>query len=207
MRILHALSCLVLMADPEPKWEQAAKDDGITVFSRTHPGSSVAEMKAIGMIDGSPREVWTSLRDYPHYTETMPYTEEAKVLSTEEGGKVLYFYSVINAPLTSRRDYVIKIVDESDAKDSAGTLKLTWKAATEKAPPLREGIVRVTLNDGYWILEPRDQGAKTFATYYLYTEPGGSVPKWIVNKANGTAVPAVFKAIRKVVASNKAAKK
>jgi hypothetical protein len=46
----------------------------------------------------------------------------------------------------------------------------------------------------------REGGQKTEATYYVYTDPGGSIPKWIANKANSTAVPDVFKAIRKTTA-------
>jgi hypothetical protein len=55
----------------------------------------------------------------------------------------------------------------------------------------------VEVNDGFWKLEPRDGGAKTFATYYLYTNPGGSLPKWVVNRANGSAVPDVFQCVRR----------
>ena len=128
----------------------------------------------------------------------MPYCEDSKVLSTEDGGKVTYFYSVVNAPVVSRRDYVIKLVDESDWQDGKGYLLVTW-SAVDRGVPEKEGRVRITINDGFWRLEPREGGAKTFATYYVYTDPGGSLPRWIVNKANGSAVPDVFRAIRKTV--------
>jgi hypothetical protein len=68
---------------------------------------------------------------------------------------------------------------------------------------VKDGLVRVTVNEGFWLLEPRENGAKTFATYYLFTHPGGSLPDWLVNKANGTAVPDVFKRIREVAAKLK----
>jgi hypothetical protein len=58
-------------------------------------------------------------------------------------------------------------------------------------------VVRVKLNNGYWLLEPREEGKKTFVTYYLYTDPGGSLPKWIADKANKTSVPDVLRAVRK----------
>jgi hypothetical protein len=200
--MLHALSYIVLAADAEG-WEFAASDEGISVYSRQRKESSVQEMKATGLIDATPQEVWSALRDYDHYPQTMPYTDEAKVLSKEADDKVIYFYSVINPPLVDRRDYVIKILDESDWRDGQGYLKITWKISDQGAPPLRKGIVRVAINDGYWLLEPKMNGTKTFATYYLYTDPGGSVPKWVVNKGNSTAVPNVFRSIRKVIAANK----
>jgi hypothetical protein len=206
MTILQALPLLLLTADPnDPKgWVQAAKEDGITIFSRERDDSTVCEMKAIGIIDAPPEAVWKAVRDYPNYPKTMPYTEVGKVLSTEGDGKVVYFYSVVNAPLVDRRDYVIKLTDESDWKDGKGYLKVRWEYS-DKGPPEKEGLVRVKINDGFWKLEPRDGGKKTFTTYYVYTAPGGSIPNFIANKANSTAVPNVFTAIRKVIADDQAA--
>jgi hypothetical protein len=127
----------------------------------------------------------------------MPYTEVSKILAREDDDKVLYVYNVIRAPLVDRRDYAIKVIDESDWKDGQGYLKVSWTAANDRAPQVAEGTVRVEINDGYWKLEPRDGGSKTFATYYLYTNPGGSLPKWVVNRANGSAVPDVFQCVRR----------
>lgn len=201
----------VLAADSSAKqvpWEEAAKDNGITIYSREIPGSDVREMKAIGTIDAKPHEVWKAIRDYPNYVKTMPYTVEAKVMGQEDGDKVIYFYSRLDLPLVDNRDYLIKILDESDWKDGAGYLKVSWtKLEVQKGDPRyvepKDGVVRTPLNDGYWKLEPRDNGNKTWATYYVHTDPGGSVPKWIANKANSTAVPNVFAAIRKVVADDR----
>ncbi|MEN9800598.1 MAG: hypothetical protein RL653_4295, partial [Pseudomonadota bacterium] len=108
------------------------------------------------------------------------------------------FYSVVNAPLVDKRDYLIKLIDQSDWKDGKGYLKVTWSAVQDPATPEREGFVRVKINDGMWLLEPREDGKKTWATYWVYTNPGGAIPNWIANRANGTAVPDVFKAIKKV---------
>ncbi|MGQ0506988.1 MAG: START domain-containing protein [Myxococcaceae bacterium] len=196
--MISLISLMILAASPDtgPGWEQSAREDGITVFSREKAGTPVREMKAIGLIDADPQAVWKALRDYAHYDKTMPYTEESKVLEAESDGKVIYFYSVVNAPLVSRRDYVIKLVDESDG---SGTLLVTWSAVDGKMPE-KDGRVRVKINDGFWRLEPRENGKKTFATYYVYTDPGGAVPKWIINKANKGAVPDVFRALRKATA-------
>lgn len=202
----------VLAADPAakaPPWEEAAKDNGITIYSREIPGSDVREMKAIGTIDAKPHEVWKAIRDYPNYVKTMPYTVEAKIMGQEDGDKTIYFYSRLDLPLVDNRDYLITIKDESDWKDGAGYLKVSWtKLDVDKSDPRyvapKDGVVRTPLNDGFWKLEPRDGGNKTWATYYVHTAPGGAVPTWIANKANSTAVPNVFAAIRKVVADDRA---
>jgi len=204
MTSLLLLSLLALASD-EPRWERSAQDDGIMIYSRQRPDAEVREIKAMGLVDATPHEIWTAIRDYDNYTKTMPYTVEAKVLSKEQGDRLIYFYSRLDTPLVSSRDYIIKIVDESVWKDGKGFLKVSWTAANDKDAlvPLKKDIVRVRINDGYWLLEPRENGKKTFATYYVYTSPGGSIPNWIANKANGIAVPKVFQAIKEVVAAER----
>ena len=198
MTFLPVLPLLVLLTGAaEPAWQQVAHDDGITVQARTPEGSSVAEVKASALIDAPPQDVWRVIRDYANYTKFMPYTEESRVVATEQGGKVTTFYCVVNAPMVDKRDFVIRIQDESDWQDGKGFLKSTWTATTDKAPAEREGVVRVKINNGYWLLEPREEGKKTFVTYYLLTDPGGSLPKFIADKANKKSVPDVLRAVRK----------
>ena len=82
------------------------------------------------------------------------------MIAMEEGGKVVHVYCVINAPLVSRRDYTLRIVDESQWKDGKGFLKTRWTLST-KGPAPNPGIVRVTVNDGSCLLEPVENGTKT----------------------------------------------
>jgi len=187
-------------AKAEAKWEVKAQSKGVTVHSRPKEGSDIKELKTTGDIDSPPHAVFRVLTDLERYTDTMPYTEEAKVLSKEEqDGKVKawHFYSLINAPLASRRDYTIRIADQSDWKDGKGYLKTYWNVS-DKGPAPKDGVVRVKINEGSWILEPIENGTKTRATYYLFTDPGGSLPTWIANKANSSALPDIFEALRKL---------
>jgi hypothetical protein len=213
MHLMTALAAYVAVTlcagDAGVPWEEAAKDNGITIYSREVPGSETREMKAQGTIDARPEEVWKAIRDYPNYTKTMPYTAEAKTLQSEDDGKVLYFYSRLDLPFVSNRDYVIKIIDQSDWQDGKGYYRVSWtKFDAPKGDPRfvegKDGVVRTPVNDGYWTLQGQDNGTKTWAVYFVHSDPGGAVPKWIANKANSTAVPKVFEAIRKVVADERA---
>jgi hypothetical protein len=60
-------------------------------------------------------------------------------------------------------------------------------------------VVRVTVNEGSWLLEPLDGGARTRATYRLLTDPGGSVPGFAADLANREALPGVLQAVRRAV--------
>lgn len=207
-----ALIPVMLLGADAPKWELAAEPSGVKVYRRNKEGSDVKEMKAVGLIDGTPKEVWDVVRDLENYPKQMPYTAEVKVLSRTEGDKEIWFYSRLNTPLVSERDYVIILKDESEQKeDGSGFFKVSWTAAPkEKSDVLiaeKKDVVRVRVNDGYWLLEPREEGKKTFATYYVYTAPGGSIPTFIINSANGIAVPAVFDAIKKTVVDKRKPRK
>jgi len=210
MRIsLLAFLCFSFIAGQglaaEPRWEIATQKEGITVFARKAEGENIAEVKAVGLIQAPCEEVWKILIDLDNYTRNMPYTEVARSLGSEDNGKTLYFYTVLNAPFVSRRDYVLKMEDVSEWKEGKGFLKLRWsvaKDANQRVPP-KAGMVRLTLSEGYWLLEPRDAGKTTFATYYLLTDGGGSLPAWIVNRANKTAAPDVILGIRRALKSAK----
>ena len=121
MSFLPTLPLLVLLAGAnEPAWQQVAREDGITVQARTPEGGNVAEVKAFALVNAPAADVWRVIRDYGNYTKTMPYTEESRVLATEQEGKVIYFYCLVNAPLVDKRDFIIRIRDETDWKDGQG---------------------------------------------------------------------------------------
>ncbi len=61
---------------------------------------------------------------------------------------------------------------------------------------MKPGLVRIRLLDGSWTLEANAEGTKTWATYWLYTDPGGYVPAFIANTANVDGVPQLFEAVR-----------
>jgi hypothetical protein len=201
------LVTLILTAAGEPRWELAGEADQLKIYSRRHPGSEVLEMKAMGLIDASPQAVLAAISDYDRYPATMPYVVEAKVLKRPDASDPsTIFYSRVNLPLVSARDYLIRLVEESDWKDGKGYLKVRWTVVNDKddLKPVPEDVIRIRVNDGYWILEPREGGRKTFTTYSIHSSPGGSIPTWIANKANTVAVPKVFEAVRKVVKASPA---
>lgn len=190
---LQFLSLLAISAATDG-WVLVARTDGIEVFNRAHAGSPLKEVIATGLVEAPPARVWQVLRDFENYPKTMPYTDESKVMVREDGERITHLYAVINAPLVSKRDYTVRLVDES--KD--GRYLMTWKPS-EKGPALRNGVIRVTTNEGYWLLEPRDDGKRTHVVYYLFTDPGGSLPTWLVNSVNRSTIPDIFKSLRREV--------
>lgn len=200
MLTLLVLPALVMTA--EPKWEKAAETGGVTVLRRDKEGSSVKEVKATAVFDAAPKAVWAVINDLDNYKDFMPYTAEAKVLERSPDGKEVVSYQHLTAPIVSERDYLIKLRNESTTTDDGktGYYKVVWNALPpekDSMMPEKKDVVRVRVNDGYWQLEGNADASKTFATYYVYTAPGGSIPTFVINIANTEAVPKVFESIRK----------
>ncbi len=189
-----------------PDWEVSSSTKGVTVMMRERKGSDVKEILAVGEVGAPPRAVFRAIGDYARYKEIMPYTEESKIVAEEPGGKVVHVYSRINAPLVSRRDYTMRIVDVSDYKDGQGYLGTRW-TPSEKGPVGVDGVVRVKVNEGSWRVDSLDGGAKSRVTYFLFTDPGGSLPAWIKNSASSGAIPDMFEALRRVAPERKYASK
>ncbi len=54
-------------------------------------------------------------------------------------------------------------------------------------------------NSGGWTLEPFGP-MKTKATYKLCADPGGSIPKFLVNQGTRVTMPQIIKAVKKQAA-------
>jgi hypothetical protein len=185
-------------ASAEPGWEEAARTeiDGrpLVVHARSRPGSAVKEVRGVGSFDAPPWVVKNVIDDVARYEDFMPWTERSPVLQRGDGFVVSY--QRLKMPIVEDRDYVVKIVDES-VEDAQGRVvwKNRWTQANELGPPPTPGITRIDVVEGWWQLEELDAGARTKATYYVYTSPGGSIPAGLVNMANARGVPELFGAV------------
>jgi hypothetical protein len=190
---------IALMLMAAPAWEEASKSEHCIVYNRAKEGSDVKEVLAVGWFDAPLEKVHAVLDDLENYKDFMPYTKESRLLKKE--GDVVWTYERINAPLVSERDYPIRVWH--DKTDKGVTHRFRYDPAY--GPKEVDGVVRVTNLDGYWMLEPDPKAptTRTKGTYYVYTSPGGSVPTFVINGANNTAVPGLYETIKKRLAPKK----
>jgi len=197
LRLVAVLIGALLAALPATAggWEKAGVEDGVVIYNRDKEGSDVKEVKAIGTINAPNWVVKNVVDDVANYKDFMPYT---KVSTLKKGkGDSVITYQYLEMPLVSNRDYTLRITDKSFVNKAGQVVyKNVWTPANHLGPKPKDGAVRLNINDGYWVLEPIDGGKKTKATYYVYTNPGGSIPSWIANRANFQAIPALFDAVK-----------
>lgn len=195
------LALVLALAPPDGGWQEVAKATALVVYNRARPGSEVREVLAVGTFDATPEHVHRVLDDNAHYQDFMPYTKVSRVLKRE--GTTVWSYERIAAPLVSERDYTVKITHRQETRaDGVVVLQHAFSQANADGPRAVDGVVRIDVLDGRWELEPIDGGARTRATYWVYTSPGGSVPTFLVNAANTNAVPGLFDAVKKALASH-----
>ena len=144
---------------------------GLAVYTREKPGVDVKEVKAVGQVDAPPSRVFEVVTDYEHQVGNMPYVQDQAVFSRSD--KEVVFWA-------------------------GGVYRAAWEPTQVTGVPLPEdGVIRLKVNTGSWTMEPIDGGKRTMATYQLLTDPGGSIPTFIANKANTKALPELFSRVRK----------
>ena len=190
-----ALSLWFLTALPNGNpWQHVRQDDAMQVWARTVPESNIREVKAETVIDASIDRIWDVLDDVDSYAAFMPYLVEARQVPHEPGQKKEKLeYFRVNPPLVSQRDYVIKIDAEQDR--AKGEYVRRWSTAPHVDMPRRKDSIRLDVCDGSWTLKKQVDG-KTKVTYWVYTDPAGSIPGWVANQANSRSVPDVLEAVR-----------
>ncbi|MEY2482771.1 MAG: hypothetical protein QOK24_1299 [Verrucomicrobiota bacterium] len=198
-------SCANLQgAEPEAnasEWKLISNKDGVALYRRQRPVSN--ESKAIGEIAAPAAVVHAVISDVESYASFMPYTAECRVLKRE--GNSIVAYQRISAPLTSDRDYTVRIHSSSKPAESGVSYSSRWEAENALGPPEKSGVVRVKLCEGSWLLEPAGPNA-TRATYTIYTDSGGVIPKFIKETGSQIGIRKMFAAIRKQVRDPKYAK-
>jgi hypothetical protein len=192
-------------AEPEAsfgEWKFISNKDGVALYRRQRTASY--ESKAIGEIPASTDLVHAVLDDVESYSSFMPYTAECRVLKREEGSVLAY--QRISAPLTSDRDYTVRVRNSSKKVEGGTSYLSQWNTDNPAGPPEKRGIIRVTLCEGSWLLEPTGPNS-TRATYMIYTDSGGMIPSFIKNTGSQIGIRKLFAAIRKQVTDPKYTKK
>ena len=182
-------------ADKAEPWEVVTRGEDLTTYSRPRSGSSILEFKGVGLIAAAPLMVKRVIDDTAEYPKFMPYVVETKTLSNT--GTVRIGYQRLSPPFVGDRDYTVRVYCDAKPCPTGGMIYCNrWEAANEAGPAEKKGVTRVKITEGSWLLEPAP-GGKTRATYSIFSDSGGGIPTMILNRANKTAIPKLFEAVRK----------
>lgn len=168
-------------------WEEVMRNDKVTVYTRTHAGKPVKEIKATGIVDVPAWILKNVVDDVDGYTKLIPFTTTAKVVDTD--GDKLVTFQRLEMPFTQAREYVVTCSDASYVKaDGLMVYKSEWTTAAKRFQHhVSDNAVHVKLNDGSWTFEELADG-RTRATFHLFVDPEGELPKALVNIAQRITV-------------------
>jgi hypothetical protein len=168
--IAAAISILLTV---EPAYEKVAERDGITMEQRQVDGSKFVELRFTTVSDKTPRSLCDAAFGNGAFDASEPDLKSRVILHESADERVTY--EQITPPLVSNRDYVVRarrIVE-------GARCRMTFEAANELGPRPPDGWVRITKLRGFWLFEPLESG-KTKLTYVVFSDPGGSIPGFLV---------------------------
>ncbi len=168
--------------------------DGILIYARLVRNTEIKELKANCVMDAPPLNVWQAVMDKDTYKDSSKYVVIDRVVRTANEN-IWYNYQLVAAPMFARRDYNLRY--ESYKDPARSYYRLVWRTAKEYAPPLEKGVVRLSVCDGSFIIEPYDGGKKSYITYWVCTDPGGMVPAWAANLVNRSSLPDFIRTVHR----------
>jgi hypothetical protein len=196
-RLCYLLVLCVSSVALADEWETILDGPPFTVKNRAIPNSAIREVWAEGDLDATVGDIQDTLMHPREFKNFMPNLKAAREIGKPEDDGSFYVYTELDLPVITSRDYVVRVwVDEGVKEDGTGVFRQHWKAAPDKLPE-RNGLVRVKVNDGSWLITPKGDGSKSHVIYKFATDPGGAVPAFAANIGNKKAVTGTLLAIEK----------
>ncbi len=190
-------SPLFFFAQGADGWVLKNEKEGVKVYYRQT--SDVYELKLITSLKVSLSGMVTLLSEvdnYPKWGYKVSESRELRKVSDSE----IYYYSKLDFPWPlDDRDIIVqsKIVQDPLTRRITATSK-----ATPDYLPVQKGVVRMRNAHTTWTLVP-GLGGWTYVEYYIYSDPGGSLPAWLVNMALDVGPRETIKNIRGFVQQEK----
>ncbi len=173
-----AIAITAVALAPDGEWENVDTVDGVAVFRRSLPGSPIKSIRGVGVVDVPVASVAAILLDELHSPEWIDSLAEAKVVRHVQEDEYVEYNHVSMPLIVSDRDFVTLVHMEKINGD--GAVLITSKPVDDELAPVKEKIVRGTLN-GRYTLEPTEGGKKTRLTVELHADPKGALPAFVVN--------------------------
>lgn len=167
--------------------------DGLNVYLRDAANSDIKEIKIETTLDASLDAVVSVLKDVPVYSEWIYKCLEARRLEASTNTSSLYYCKLDFPWPMSDRDFVAKSQLRQDP--NSRTVYIDVKGLTDYKPA-KADIVRITDLSIHYELVPLS-ATRVQMTYRLHSDPGGSIPAWLVNLVVDNGPTNTVKGMRK----------
>ncbi len=86
-----------------------------------------------------------------------------------------------------------------DVVEGPGVTVVSWRQADGEPLALRSGAIRTPRNEGFWRVEPLEDGGSR-VVHQIGVDAGGRIPAWIVRLVRSRGFARVMKQVRSVAA-------
>lgn len=153
-------------------------EDGITVEEETEAGRALPILIGTTTMNATPAQIAAWVTAVHTYVDWQHNCEEARVLTLSDGTTLTY--NRIGSPWpVSDRDVVLRTT-RTNLED--GAIRLEFRSTEDAKLEVPSGVVRMPQLVGSYILTPVEGGG-THVVYTVDSDPGGSLPAWLVRQA------------------------
>lgn len=156
-------------------WEKIDDDDGIVVYRKDMPESSLHAFRGTALVDAPLEKVLWVLADNTHRTEWVDRLQKSVILEKKGPYEFIVYQHFSSPPVISDRDFVYRARAYSTAD---GTAVLDIASVHHRGAPPSVGV-RGELKFSSYRLQRR--GDKTYVDVAIALDPKGSLPAWVVN--------------------------
>lgn len=175
--MLSVLFVLTMPAQAANTWQLSKQEKGINVYVKSKQGSLLKSFKGEVLIKSSLVPLVAILEDPSSFPRWMHQTKSAQKLK-EINQASSYIHVVTDMPWpVIDRDSVTLARLTQDKKTKR--IQITIKSAPDYIKPIK-GHLRIREMQGKWTLMPLGKG-ETRVIYEMRVDPGGNLPKWLVN--------------------------
>jgi len=187
---------MLTAASAQDKWELRRNEDGITIYSRQSPDGKLVELRLLCQLDATPEELIKQLLDINSYTNWVYSNRKSAIIKKVNDHDIIYFTeSHLPWPIQDR-DLVVELNIEPVTTPNATQIILV-KSVDGILPPKRH-FIRVPYSLVTWRITPIP-GNKVNIDYTFSLNPGGSIPKWLVNMTITTGPYKSFVKLRELL--------
>lgn len=159
-------------ARADEPWKVYADKQGVSYARRAVSGSRYYEYRAQVLVPAAPQVVANAI--WRGITETIPKTVKKRTVLSRSDSEYLV-YDQLDPPVVKDRDVTIQIRKRALP---GGGVEIAFQSVSSLGPPPSRDYVRIPMVRGAWTLKPAPGGTQLI--YDCYSEPGGSVPAFLV---------------------------
>lgn len=174
----------------EKGYELILEKDGVSVYK--HRNCERIRFVAEGRFEASPERVRAALLDYERHVGLVDRLSDSRILEKKDAE--LLVYQRLALPLISDRDMTLRVTWGGDARKAW----ISYEAVKGGPSPV-DGVVRLRHYRGKWRLKALEGGHATRARLFVDMDMGGSLPPALASSNAGKDVPALFRAIARLL--------